>query len=159
MTGFRARQLVTAALGAMVLACGGGAVDAAEPVGGTIDQGVQRMKIRIEIEGTSLTATLNDTEAARDFASLLPLTITLEDYNATEKIANLPRKLSTTGAQAGSDPDVGDIAYYAPWGNLAVYYQDFGYSAGLVKLGRIDGGVEALRRGGNMRATIVRIEP
>jgi hypothetical protein len=159
VTGLPARPLVAAVLGAMVLACRGGAADAAEPVGRTIDQGVQRMKIRIEVEGTSLTATLDDTEAARDFASLLPLTIMLEDHNATEKIANLPRKLSTTGAPSGSDPDVGDIAYYAPWGNLAVYYQDFGYSAGLVKLGKIDGGVEALRRKGNMRATIARIEP
>lgn len=117
------------------------------------------MKIRIEIEGTTLTATLNDTDAARDFASLLPLTITLEDYNATEKIADLPRKLSTTGAPPGSDPEVGDIAYYAPWGNLAIYYRDFAYSAGIVKLGRIDGDVEALRQESNLRATIVRIEP
>lgn len=117
------------------------------------------MKIRIEIEGTTLTATLNDTDAARDFASLLPLTITLEDYNATEKIADLPRKLSTTGAPPGSDPEVGDIAYYAPWGNLAIYYRDFAYSAGIVKLGRIDGDVEALRHESNLRATIVRIEP
>ena len=117
------------------------------------------MKIRIEIEDTSVTATLDDSEAARDFASLLPLTLTLEDYASTEKIATLPRKLTTRGAPPGSDPDVGDVAYYAPWGNLAIYYRDFGYSAGLVKLGRIDGGVEALRRAGDMRATITRIEP
>lgn len=24
------------------------------------------------------------------------------------------------------------ITYYAPWGNLAIFYRDFGYSAGLV---------------------------
>src|SRR5688572_27146107 len=122
-------------------------------------QGRPAVKIRIEIGGTSLTATLNDSEAARDFASLLPLTVTLEDYVETEKVATLPRKLSTTGAPSGSDPDVGDIAYYAPWGNLAIYYRDFGYSAGLVKLGRIDSGVETLARAGNGRATIARIEP
>jgi hypothetical protein len=117
------------------------------------------MKIRIEIEETSLLATLDDTEVARDFASLLPLTLTLEDYASTEKIATLPRKLATGGAPAGSDPDVGDLAYYAPWGNLAIYYRDFGYSAGLVKLGRIDGDVGALRRAGSLRATITRAEP
>lgn len=117
------------------------------------------MKIRIETEDTSLTATLDDTEAARDFALLLPLTLTLEDYASTEKIATLPRKLTTRGAPPGSDPDVGDLAYYAPWGNLAIYYRDFGYSAGLVMLGRIDGGVEALRRAGKLRVTITRVEP
>jgi len=116
------------------------------------------MKIRIDVNGRAISATLNHSDAARDFASLLPLTVTLEDYASTEKVATLPRKLSTTGAPAGSDPDAGDIAYYAPWGNLAMYYRDFGYSAGLVKLGRIDGGVEALRLAKG-RATIVRVEP
>ncbi|HEU4720307.1 MAG TPA: cyclophilin-like fold protein [Gemmatimonadaceae bacterium] len=116
------------------------------------------MKIRIETDGSAITATLNDSEAARDFASLLPLSVTLEDYASTEKIATLPRRLSTTGAPAGSDPDAGDIAYYAPWGNLAIYYRDFRYSDGLVKLGRLDGGVDVLRRA-NGRATIVRADP
>lgn len=112
------------------------------------------MKIRIELEGRSLTATLEDSEAARDFLSLLPLTLTLTDYNSTEKIADLPRKLSTQGAPAGVDPDVGDIAYYAPWGNLALFYRDFGYSSGLVRLGRLDSGVELLRGRGPLRVTI-----
>ena len=76
----------------------------------------EEMKIRIKTGEKVVTATLNDSEAARDFVSLLPLTLMLEDYNRTEKISNLPRKLSTTGASAGSDPDVGDIAYYAPGG-------------------------------------------
>jgi len=117
------------------------------------------VKIRMTVEGRPVMATLEDTEVARDFGSLLPLTETLEDYASTEKIAYLPRKLATAGAPAGYDPDVGDIAYYAPWGNLAVFYRDFGYSAGLVKLGRIDAGVEALQRAGNLRVTIERIEP
>jgi hypothetical protein len=116
------------------------------------------MRIRLIVEGTPLTATLEDSEVARDFASLLPLTLTLEDYASTEKVAYLPRKLTTAGAPAGSDPDVGDITYYAPWGNLAMFYRDFGYSAGLVHLGRIDVGVEALQRAGALRVTIERIE-
>ncbi len=43
-----------------------------------------------------------------------------------------------------STPTSGDTAYYAPRGNLAIYYRDFGYSSGLVKLGSIDTGVEEL---------------
>lgn len=112
------------------------------------------MKIRIKIEDKVLTATLNDSEAARDFVSLLPLTLTLEDYAKTEKVSDLPKRLSTEGAPSGSDPDVGDIAYYAPWGNLAIYYRDFGYSNGLVILGRMDGNMEALNAPGSMKATI-----
>jgi hypothetical protein len=112
------------------------------------------MKIRITIGDKVVTATLNDSEATRDFVSLLPLTLTLEDYAKTEKISYLPRKLSTTGAPAGSDPDVGDIAYYPPWGNLAIYYRDFGYSSGLVILGKIDGDVEAFNAPGSVKATV-----
>ncbi len=37
------------------------------------------MKIRIEVYGRTINATLADNEAARDFASLLPLTLTMND--------------------------------------------------------------------------------
>ncbi|HZP93959.1 MAG TPA: cyclophilin-like fold protein [Burkholderiales bacterium] len=116
------------------------------------------MRIRLTINGTAITASLNDNATARDFLSLLPLTLTLEDYAATEKIAYLPRKLSTAGAPAGFDPSIGDITYYAPWGNLAIFHKDFGYSEGLVHLGRIDSGIEALKVRGALKATIERIE-
>ena len=65
---------------------------------------------------------------------MLPLTLTLKDYAGTEKISDLPRKLSTQGAPSGSDPSVGDITLYAPWGNLAIFYRDFGYASGLIIL-------------------------
>jgi hypothetical protein len=84
--------------------------------------------------------------------------LTLEDYAATEKISDLPRRLSTEGAPAGSDPSIGDIAYYSPWGNLAIFYKDFRYSSELIKLGKIDSGVEALNVRGSAKVTIERME-
>lgn len=107
---------------------------------------------------TPLTATLIDSNTVEDFASLLPLTLTLTDYAGTEKVSDLPRRLSTEGAPPGSDPQVGDIAYYAPWGNLALFYRDFGYSSGLVILGKIDGDMEALSVPGSAAATIELVE-
>jgi hypothetical protein len=112
------------------------------------------MKISMTIEGTVLAATLFDNPTSRDFIGLLPITLTLKDYAATEKVSDLPKNLSTEGAPKGSEPSIGDITYYAPWGNLAVFYKDFSYSNGLVKLGKIDSGMEALRRPGPLRATI-----
>lgn len=112
------------------------------------------MKIRLIIDGKAMTATLADNATARDFVSLLPLTLTLEDYGSTEKIAYLPKKLSTAGAPAGVDPDVGDITYYAPWGNLAIFHRDFGYSKDLIKLGRLDSDVGALAGRGAVKVTI-----
>lgn len=104
----------------------------------------ETMKIRMTMAGKIITASLEESDSARDFFAMLPLTLPLEDYAETEKIAYLPRKLTTQTAPEGIDPQVGDIAYYAPWGNLAIYYRDFGYSSGLIRLGRITSGLDAL---------------
>lgn len=112
------------------------------------------MNIILSVGGQTLTATLTDSETARDFLSLLPLTLTLEDYASTEKIAYPPRKLSTKGAPAGSTPRAGDLAYYAPWGNLALFHKDFGYSSGLIILGKLSGDLDVLRKPGQVKVTI-----
>ena len=113
-----------------------------------------RMKINIKVGNEVVTATLIDSKTTQDFISLLPLTLTLEDHANTEKVSDLPRRLSTEDAPPGSDPAVGDIAYYAPWGNLAMYYNDFGYSNGLIILGKIDGDIEALNVPGSVKVMI-----
>jgi hypothetical protein len=112
------------------------------------------MKFRMTINGKETTATLTDSPTSRDFVALLPLTLKLDDYASTEKIAYLPKKLSTQGAPAGIDPDIGDITYYAPWGNLAIFYRNFAYSVGLIKIGHLDTGVEALEARGSLNVTI-----
>ena len=113
------------------------------------------MKIRLTAGDTVLTATMFDNETSRDFISLLPLTLTLKDYAKTEKISDLPKRLTTQGAPSGSDPSVGDITYYSPWGNLAIFYKDFGYSSGLIILGRIETGIEELESmNGEFKVTI-----
>ena len=116
------------------------------------------MKLRIAIEDGSITATLTDSSTSRDFVALLPLTLTLNDYAATEKISDLPKRLSTQGTPAGVTPAAGDLTYYAPWGNLAIFHKGFRYSSGLIKLGSIDSDLESLRRPGAVRATIELID-
>lgn len=116
----------------------------------------EKQKIKITVGDTVLTATLNGSKTSRDFISLLPLVLTLKDYAGTEKISDLPKRLSTEDAPSGSDPSVGDITYYAPWGNLAIFYKDFGYAKGLVILGKIDSGIDALNVSDSIK---VKIEP
>ena len=111
-------------------------------------------RIHVIVGHATLSATLDDTPAGRDFATLLPLELVLSDYHATEKVADLPRKLDTTDAPARYTPKAGDITYYAPWGNLAIFYRDFGYASGLVPLGRIDSGIEWLATRGSLPVTI-----
>ncbi|MGW2387601.1 cyclophilin-like fold protein [Streptomyces sp. NPDC001658] len=103
------------------------------------------MNIRLTLDGHPVDATLNDSPTARDLAAQLPMTLSLRDLNQAEKIADLPRKLSTSGAPEGADPEIGDLAYYAPWNQLATYYRDAPYATGLVILGHMaDDGTEQL---------------
>ncbi len=102
------------------------------------------MKIRIEFNGASMTATLYDNPSARDFASMLPLDLTIDNYSTNEKIAYLPRKLTEDGSGPFDNERPGDLAYFVPWGNLAFFYEDYRYSSGLIRLGRIDGDIAPL---------------
>ena len=103
------------------------------------------LKIRMSTDGAVIaTAILDDHACARDFAAMLPLKLAFEDYAATEKIAYLPRALVTGEAPATCTPVAGDIAYYIPWGNLAVFYADGQPSQGLVRLGRLLSGLDAI---------------
>jgi hypothetical protein len=77
------------------------------------------MKMRIEFNGRSMTATLHDNPSARDFASMLPLDLTIDDHSTNEKIAYLPRKLTEDGSGPFGNERPGDLGYFAPWGNLA----------------------------------------
>lgn len=108
------------------------------------DAFMEDVKVKLTFNNEVAIVNMYDNPTSRDFLSQLPLTITLEDYAGTEKISYLSKKLSTEEAPSGSDPSVGDFAYYAPWGNLAIYYKDFGYSNGLITLGKIESGLENL---------------
>jgi Uncharacterized conserved protein len=100
--------------------------------------------ILLKFDGEELTVRLNDSPASRDFIAMLPMTLAFRDYNATEKISDLPQRLSVDGSPPGCTPSAGDFTYYAPWGNLAVFYRDFRYGSGLIPLGAIESGVEKL---------------
>lgn len=105
-------------------------------------------------------AQIDDTPAARDFIAQLPLELTLKDFAGSEKIANLPRPLKREGSPSAITPKAGDIAFYAPWGNLAIFYRDGHHSPGLISLGQIDGDIAALAGGQSIKLVIkqVRLE-
>ncbi|MFF8717300.1 cyclophilin-like fold protein [Streptomyces sp. NPDC015184] len=110
--------------------------------------------IRLTTETGSFEATLNDSAAARDLATLLPLTLETEDFHQTERIAYPPRKLDTTGAPDASHPRAGDLAYYTPWGNLALFHRDGQHSPSLVILGHLTDRTDAQQLATADRITI-----
>ena len=119
------------------------------------DAGAGEVRIRLTFAGKQAVFKMLDNATSKALVAQLPLTVTLSDYAGTEKVANLPNKLSTQGAPSGYDPSVGDLTYYAPWGNLAIFYKDFGYAQGLVPLGAVESGLSDLAAlGQDLTATI-----
>ncbi len=102
------------------------------------EDGATPLDIQLTVGGSTLPGSLEDTAAGRDLASLLPLRLTLSDFHRAERVADLPRRLDIAGAPSGTSVVAGDIAYYAPWGNLALFYEDAPHAEGLVRLGRLD---------------------
>lgn len=102
------------------------------------------MRLRFSFADQDFTATLEDNPSARDLFSMLPLDLTIEDYATNEKIAYLPRKLTEDGSGRFGNEAAGDLCYYAPWGNLALFHGPYGWSRGLIRLGRLDQGAKPL---------------
>lgn len=116
----------------------------------------EAIRIRLVVSGRTLDAVLDDSAAGRSFSAMLPLTLTLEDFNGTEKIGYLPQRLPRDGAAQGCEPSAGDLTYYAPWGNLAIFYRDYSWSRDLIPLGRITSDMTPLT--GAKDGTVLRIE-
>ena len=68
------------------------------------------MKMNVQIGGQTFTATLADTKAAQEFAQMLPMTITLDDYGGFEKVGSLGRSLTASNSQTTTT--AGDIVLY-----------------------------------------------
>jgi hypothetical protein len=115
------------------------------------------VKIKLTFSDRTMTATLYDNPSARDFASMLPLDLTIKDYGSNEKIAYLPRKLTTEGSGPFSNERPYDLCYYMPWGNLAMFHADYKHTD-LVRLGRFDDGEEALHVPGEFPLRIERVQ-
>ena len=101
-----------------------------------------KMIIELKLQLQSGVATsqvkLEDNPATRDFYALLPLSLEFRDYVGKEKISpELPRQLNTQGLN-GYNPQVGDLFYFSPWGNLGIFYAKQPFHSGLVRFGSVD---------------------
>jgi hypothetical protein len=79
---------------------------------------------------------LADTEAARAFAAMLPLSIDMADLNSNEKHAELPKSLPTNANRPGTIRN-GDLMLYGSR-TLVVFYLTFNSSYSYTRLGRVD---------------------
>jgi hypothetical protein len=116
----------------------------------------QSMKIRLKVEDKVMTATLIDSKTTRDFVSLLPLTMTMNDLFQREKFAHLPRPISEEGKRTHTY-EVGQVIYWSPARDVAIYYRNDGEkipNPGIIVIGKIESGVAALDVPGSVKVTI-----
>ena len=120
------------------------------------------MQIHFEVEGAPVffTANLESSAAAQDLIKQLPLTLEFTDHGGTEKIAYPPQKLSSHGSPKQYAGKAGDITYYAPWGNLAIFYKDseVGSANGLIYLGKFDAPPDFMKKHKKLKLRITQVK-
>ena len=100
-------------------------------------------RIKLTFNDKEVLVRMYDNPVSKDFLAQLPLTVTFEDYIGKEKISILQKRLSADDVQAGDLSKKGDFAYYAPWGNVAIFYKGFEDATNdLIILGQIESGKE-----------------
>lgn len=115
----------------------------------TIQEDIQ-MKISITANGNTIVYGLNDSQAAKDLYAQLPLTLEVENFSTNEKVFYPPDKLSTRNTPM-ADAENGTLAYYAPWGDVVMFYEHFGKGSSLYELGEVISGKDLI---GTLSGTI-----
>ena len=113
------------------------------------------VKLKIHVNDTTFTATLEENSSAKAFAEFLTqgdLTLDMHDYGSFEKVADLPRSFPRNDTQI--DTDAGDIILYQ--GNsITIYYDKNSWN--FTRLARIDNvnkkRLQQILGKGNVKAT------
>ena len=96
----------------------------------------KKMKLKISVNGTDLSATLADSTAAKELAEKLkaePVTVTLDEYGGFEKVGELPWRLTQTDESIVTE--AGDIMLYQG-SQMTIFYDSNSWS--YTRLGSID---------------------
>lgn len=108
----------------------------------------QNMKVKITINNKEFTATLNDSEADKEFIKLLPMEVNMGEHNGNEKYYNLPNKIPGRAINPGS-VKTGDLMIWSS-STLVLFYAGSRTSYSYISVGKIDntsGLREAVGRG------------
>ncbi|SHG47534.1 MULTISPECIES: cyclophilin-like fold protein [Eubacteriales] len=106
----------------------------------------QPTRIAVRADGREIVYELGQSAAAQGLCDQLPLTVEVEDFSTNEKIFYPPQELEVADAPL-AEGGRGVLAYYAPWGDVVLFYGPFDGSGQLYELGRAvsgEGDIEAL---------------
>lgn len=98
-------------------------------------------KMKITVNGRTLTATLEDNATARAFAAKMPVTLPMMDLYGREMCYRFPEALPTDNARTRGY-EVGEIVYYPPMHSFVIMYKQNGEHFQMQSIGQVDSGVE-----------------
>lgn len=104
------------------------------------------MKRQISITNHNITILfeLNDSQASQDLYNQLPIEVNVENFSDNEKTF-YPEKLNTTNTPL-ADAKKGTLCYYAPWGDVVMFYKDYGKGSQLYELGECISGKDDIEK-------------
>ena len=105
------------------------------------ESNVETNQISVTCGDTQVVYELNDSPAAQSLLSQLPLTVEVEDFSTNEKVFYPPQELDTSDTPL-AEGGAGTLAYYAPWGDVVLFYDSFSANGSLYELGEAVSGAE-----------------
>ena len=99
------------------------------------------MRISVKSAGHEIIYELNNSQAARELYAQLPLTTDVEPFSNNEMTFYPPQKLNTADTPlSGGEP--GSLSYYAPWGDVVMFYAPCSPNGSLYEIGTVVSGKE-----------------
>lgn len=103
------------------------------------------MQIKISSADYEMIYQLNDSRAAQELYSQLPLTTNVEPFSNNEMTFYPPDKLDTADTPL-SGGKAGSLSYYAPWGDVVMFYAPCTPNNSLYELGNVVSGKENIEK-------------
>ena len=105
------------------------------------ESNVETNQISVTCGDTQVVYELNDSPAAQSLLSQLPLTVEVENFSTNEKVFYPPQELDTSDTPL-AEGGAGTLAYYAPWGDVVLFYDSVSANSSLFELGEAVSGAE-----------------
>lgn len=105
-------------------------------------EGDSMNNVKLIFKNKEILIKLDDNIITRELVKELPIILSFDDYSRTEKIAYLNKKYWLDDSVPKNHcSKKGDLMFYAPWGYLALFYNDYIASKDYIMLGKVVSGL------------------